>query len=264
MKNRSAWTSALALLALPMLLAGCGGDAMMESFTNDAEQARAHEWIGKMRRGEVEAVAARFDPSLADPKLPAIVAQMSKLVPRGEPAERKLVGVNKNFSSGETTLNLTYQYRFGETNLLINCATKEKADGTFTLVGMSVNPIAGSLDELNAFTLSGKTAAHYAVLLAAVAFPLLSLVALFFCVRERNLKRKWLWVLVIIFGVTKFSLDWTTGQWNFTLPSFLLFSGGYMKAPYSSLVLSVAIPAGAIAYFLRRWNSAPAEVSNPA
>lgn len=262
MNKQSFWTGVFTLVALPLLFAGCGGRTSIDAFTNDAEQARAHEWIDKMRRGESEAVAAKFDPSLADPKLPAILAEMATMVPAGEPTERKLIGAQRNIHNSGTTVNLTYQYRFGEQYRLLNCATLEK-DGNFTIIGMNVSEIEGSLEETNAFTLEGKSLVHFAVLALAVMFPTLILVALYLCVRERNLKRKWLWVLMIIFGVMRFSLDWTTGAWTWKPISFLLFSVGALKPTYGSLMLSIALPAGAVAYLLRRRNSRDTEVSNP-
>jgi hypothetical protein len=147
---------------------------------------------------------------------------------------------------------------------MINCATKEKKGGQFTIVGMHVTELEGSLETLNAFTFEGKGITHFVVLALAIAFPALTLVALYFCVRERNLKRKWLWVLMIIFGVIQFTLDWTTGAWTLKPIAVVLFSVGAFKLHYGPLMLSIALPAGAIAYFLRRRNSPGVEVSNPA
>lgn len=262
--RRSIWTGLATLVALCLVLTACSGQQTLEAFTNDAEQARAQEWIETMRRGDIEALTAKFDPSIASPQLPDIVAKMSKLVPPGAPTERKLVGVTRNSTAGETVANLTYQYRFGEKYFLINCATKEIADGSYTLVGMSVNPLESSIETQNAVTFSGKGPLHYLVLLLAIAFPVLTVFALFLCARERDLKRKWLWIVAILFGVTQLSLDWNSGEWEFALVHFMLFSSGFMKAPYGPLVLSVGLPAGAVAYLLRRRNSSAAPVSNPA
>jgi hypothetical protein len=260
LKNRPR-AGMLALLALPLLLAGCGNQ-MIETFTNDAEQARALGHIEDMRRGEFAALEAKFDPGIFGMAPKGTMERMSKAVPNGEPTERKLVGVNKSVWTDGTIVNLTYQFRFGEQYVLIKCATNEKQDGAYTIVGMNVNPLEGSLDEMHAFTLSGKTPVHYAVLLLAITFPLLSIVALYFCAREKGLKRRWLWVLMIIFGVTQFSLDWTSGGWSFSPLSLLLFSASAAKPLYGPLILGVALPVGAIAYFLRRRNSPDTAVSN--
>ena len=65
---------------------------------------------------------------------------------------------------------------------------------------------------------------------------------------------KWLWCLFIIVGVGKFSIDWVTGVWTFTPIYLLLFGAGAVRGlgGYGPWIISVAIPAGAIAFQIWR------------
>jgi hypothetical protein len=81
-----------------------------------------------------------------------------------------------------------------------------------------------SLESQNRFRLSGKSAAQYFVLVAAIAAAILSLYSLVACIRTKLPGRKWPWVLFIILGIGTISINWSTGQWAVAPISVQLFS----------------------------------------
>jgi hypothetical protein len=139
---------------------------------------------------------------------------MAALIPKGTPTTVRLVGANRFSSrSAGTTLNLTYEYQFGTQYLLVNVATKTR-NGVLTIVGFRVLPESASLEAQNKFSLAGKDALQYVVLGAAIIVSIFTLVVLAVCISTKVKRRKWLWILFILFGFGKLSVNWSTGQWG--------------------------------------------------
>jgi len=78
------------------------------------------------------------------------------------------------------------------------------------------------------------------------------------------LRRKWAWVLFVLFGVGTMTVDWTSATWGFNPVSFVLFSGGASAGFYGPWTISIALPLGALVYlWRRRRNQNPVPLSNP-
>jgi hypothetical protein len=134
---------------------------------------------------------------------------------------------------------------------LTNVAVEEK-NGAKTIVGFNVNPITQSLETQNRFTLVGKDAVHYTVLLAAVAAALLTLYSLVVCARSKPLRRKWLWVLFILFGFGKAAVNWTTGEWGIAPLSVQMFSASAVAPLYGPWTIAASLPLGALMFLFYR------------
>ena len=256
----------LALAATLVLtqLSGCDAQQTIEKFATAPDRKRAVELIEMMRAGKLDELAPKFSPSLQSPELRPTLEKMSAMMPPGEPRQRTLIGAYTNYTNGVRSTNLTYQYDFGDRWFVVNCAYNESGPDA-GIIGMVINPLAGPLKAQPEFGLRGKTPLHYGVLVAAVLALALVLVALIRCIRERDLPKKWLWVLFILVGVAQFSIDWTTGQWQFNYFWVLLFSASAVFQPYGSWVVSVGLPAGALVYLGRGfWNHPRSRLSKPA
>ena len=135
--------------------------------------------------------------------------------------------------------------------VLASIALKRTASTT-TIVSFNAARIP---EDFNNFTAAGRSLTQYTALAFALAVPLFMLWTLVSSIRtpmERT--AKWLWCLFIIVGVGKFSIDWVTGVWTFTPIYLLLFGAGAVRGlgGYGPWIISVAIPAGAIAFQIWR------------
>lgn len=240
---------AIALAAI--LLAGCGQQAMLNYFSSPQDQAEAQQVIAQLRQGNLEAVESELDAGIKDASIRSKLITMAALIPEGEPLSVKVVGETKNTVNSATTVNTTFEYQYPEKWLLINVAFR-KGGGTRTIVGFRVKPIARSLEEENKFTLSGKNPLQYGVLALAVPAVLLTLYALVACIRTRMQRRKWLWILFILFGVGKFWVNWTTGQAGFMPVAIQLFSASAFANFYGPWTVAVSFPLGAVWFLLVR------------
>lgn len=250
-----------ALVAL-LVTVGCSQEELLEKIASPEDRKIATECLDLVRNGDIAAIEARMDPSLKTPDLHATLQQMADVLPDGKPDSVKLVGANVNTSNDERTANLTYQYGYGERWFLANCAT-QKLGKTLTIVGLNVQSLEKPLEQAT-FDLRGKSAKHYAILVAAILFVLTSVFALIVCIMERGLRRKWAWILFIIFGIGTLTFNWSTGETSFALLSFQLFSASAQSELYGAWMISLSLPVGAVWYLVRRFllNHQPADRSN--
>ena len=238
-------------VCLTLLLGACSQDALMQKFASSAEQAAARAYIDQLRNREFAEIEKAADTMIAGPTLDATLGKMAGLIPSGPPVSVKLVGAHRLSASGGTTVNLTFEFQFPDRWVLANVATRSK-DGSTTIIGLNVYPELSSLESANRFTLSGKTAFQYFVLGSAIVAAIFTLVVLFVCVRTKIKRRKWLWVLFILFGFGKLSVNWTTGQWGFMALAAQLFSAAAAAPLYGPWMVSVSLPIGAILFLIYR------------
>ncbi|MBV9109805.1 MAG: hypothetical protein JO306_10400 [Gemmatimonadetes bacterium] len=138
--------------------------------------------------------------------------------------------------------------------------------------GASVTPISEPLEKVNAFTLGGKSLAHYVMLILVILIPLVCVYGAVLVFRM-PLRRRWLWLLFCLVGIGRWSLEWTSGVSTLTPISVLALGAGFFRAsPYASWTFAIGIPFGALWAILKyhrgEWRNAPvqpvpAEPANP-
>lgn len=242
----------LASMLSALLLLGCNQQEMLEKFSTPTDQATAKAYIADLQAGRLDVIESHLDPSIKAPGVHATLIQMAGILPAGSPTSVKLVGARKLITPAGSQTNTTFEYQWGDKWLMANVAV-QKSGGAETIVGINVNPLKASLEEQARFTLSGKSGAQYAILAGAILAFGLTLVALVVCVRTKGLRRKWLWIIFILFGLGAISVNWTTGAVAFQ-PIFIgLFSAAAMAQFYGPWTISMSVPIGAMVFlFFRR------------
>ena len=103
------------------------------------------------------------------------------------------------------------------------------------------------------FTFKNKGFLHYLFLFFATLIPIFIIITLIFAIKTK-LKNKWLWIIGILFGFIKFSINWTTGQVGFNLINISILGAGFSKpgniAPW---ILSFSLPIVAIIFWHKRY-----------
>lgn len=253
--KRDAWIAAFVrFMAVGLTLlsgVGCSQAALLQKFASAEDQATAKKYVDDLRTGRYAEIEAVADPSIKGPTMRGTLEQMAGLIPDEEPSSIKLVGAETTKGPGGTIKNLTFEYGFGDKWLLVNLATQSRAD-VFTIVGFNVYPQAQSLADGNRFGLTGKTPGQYLILALAILLPLLTLYALILCARTKMVRGKWLWIVVILLGVGKVAVNWTTGEWQVTPLAIQLLSVSAFTAGYGPWVVAVSVPLGAILFLFRR------------
>ncbi|SIN70003.1 hypothetical protein SAMN05444394_0889 [Algoriphagus halophilus] len=129
-----------------------------------------------------------------------------------------------------------------------------KEGNKLTVTGFDARWMEAPLSKIHAFTFSGKPAINYIFFILAIAsvgFVIFTLVAAI----RTPMKRKWLWIIGILFTFIKFKLNWTTSEFDFQLISFQLLGAGFSK---SGLVapwfLTFSVPVFAIAFWIKKFQ----------
>ena len=234
-----------------VLLAGCSPQEMVERLVPPEDRVLATRYIDLLRSRSFEEIELAFDPSIAGPRLRETLTAMANLLPAGNPTSTKIIGAQRFIDGAGTTTNITFEYEFSGEWVVVNVALLHKQDAV-SIVGFNVYPMAGALEELNAFRLEGKSLLHYAVLGLVIALPIFTIYALVACFMTRMPGRKWAWALFILFGVGSVALNWTTGEWEFQPLRLQLLSASATAALYQPWVLSASFPLGAVIFLFRR------------
>lgn len=243
-----------------MILSGCGDPAsQIKKFTPPEDEAIAKNYIDLLRQNKFEPIEKDLDPSIKSDFTQDTLVKMSAVIPAQDPISVKVIGAHSFKGSNLSKINLTFEYEFPSKWLLINVAT-QKRDGVSTIIGFYVYPLSDSLENLNKFTLKGKSFPQYAIFAFAVLIPFLTLYVLVLCIRTKIEKRKWLWIIFILFGIGRLTVNWTTGQWQIAPLYFSLFGSGAFAPPYGAWLISISLPLGAIVFLIRRKKlAAPTE-----
>jgi hypothetical protein len=242
------WRQHVGWLLSVSLLVACNQEEMLQKFASPEEQAVAKKYIDQLRNRDFGEIEKAADPSIAGASLEDALKTMADLIPADPPVSVQLVGAHRMSStSSGTVVNLTFEYRFHDRFVLANVATKI-INGVTSIVGFHVQPESGSLESRNRFTLGGKNALQYGVLTLAVGVAIFTLCVLVVCIRTKLKRRKWLWILFILFGFGKLSVNWATGQWGIQVLAAQLFSASTYADFFGPWIISVSLPIGAMVF----------------
>lgn len=256
----------LAVLAvLCLVLGACSQQSLVDKLEPKAESSAAKAIIEQLRDGDLAAVKAQLDPRYARPDLDHSLSELAALFPKGQPDSVKTVGAYTSYThqagspQQRAEFNLTYEYQFGDKWILASIVLVRQHD-KLLIEGLHARPMAESLETSNAFTLRNKSIVHWLMLGLFVADTLLCLYAFVLCLRSPITRRKWLWAVFTLLGVTTLHFDWNSGHFAFQALSVQLFSGSAMAQPYGPWVLSLSIPLGAIWFLVVRRRLVAASV----
>jgi hypothetical protein len=248
-------------IAFCLCLAGCTRAQLMKRITPREDESFARRYVELLRQQAFDQVEHVLDPSIAGSDVRNKLATMVGLFPSGDPKSTKVVAFSFRPGRESSTHWLTLEYEFPDKWLLVAISIQRKG-GASTIAGLSVTPLADSLEHVNRFSLVGKSALQYAVLGLALVAAIFSFYVFVVCLRTKRQNRKWLWAIFILAGVGKLGVNWTTGALQFTpLAINIPCAGGSAMTVYGPWVVSVYAPLGAIVYLMkRRKHATPNEV----
>jgi hypothetical protein len=240
------------ILAL-MILSGCNQneESLLKKYTPPEDETIATNYIALLRHGRFESIEKDLDPRIKNDLARDTLVRMAQAIPSPDPISVKVIGAHQFRTSDLYKINLSFEYQFPSQWMLINVATQRKG-GITTIVGFNVYPLSDSLENLNKFALFGKAFLQYATLAFAILIPIFTLYALVLCFRTKIVKRKWLWLIFVLMGIGKITVNWTTNQWNFATLTFQILGSSAFAPPYGAWLISVSLPLGAIVFLFRR------------
>jgi hypothetical protein len=240
----------LVVLSCAVFFTGCTARSLIDRIAPETV-AEAKTNFDYLRHHQFDQIESSLDPSIDRDTLQANFTQMAALVPQGEPISVNTVGAyEKCLTRAGCQTQVTLEYQFPDRWLLMQLIVHSQDDRT-VITSMHVRQESASLEEINRFTLRGKTTLQYIVLVAAVGSVLAMLDALIVCVRT-PMRRKWLRMIIILLGVGKVVVNWTTGEADYHIFWLNIPPAGLVAQPYGAWFLSVSMPLGAILFFINR------------
>ncbi|MES2120903.1 MAG: hypothetical protein V4513_10045 [Pseudomonadota bacterium] len=241
----------LILLAfLASCLVGCTPDKLEESALSPQERALVRAAIQDVANNDAGKLAQRVPPQAA-PKVASAMPLMRTALPQG-PFEVSLAAANWNTVGSSRRMNAVYEVK-GKDGWALVEATIESSGGRLLLDEIYFQRTPGDPKNLNAFKLSDAGLGGWAMLTAMIAAVGITIGGLFRIWKSGLFRRRWLWTLGALIGLTSFRLNWTTGQWSFQPISIQLLSVSAFKQPiFAPWVFAVGIPAVALVALFRR------------
>lgn len=235
-----------------LILTSCSQKEFFDKFVPHDAVDFAKQYLTLFRTRDYDTIEKQLDPTIRTPGLRGALEKMAGLVPSDEPESIKVVG-SRTFSSSQTwQANLSFEYQYPKQWLLVSIVLERKGE-TFIVKGVNIQPLRASLEEINRFTWTGKTAICYVILALSILVPIFSLAVLVLCIRTKIPKYKWLWGIFILLGFFQVYVDWTSCQVRLNPCSFQLLGTSFWRgSPYSSWIIGVSIPVGAILFLIRR------------
>ena len=245
------WIGPLSLLAA-LALAGCDQRALFEKSIPKEQAEFSRNYLALFQARNFESIEAKIAPSLRNAQLRSKLEEIANFFPAEKPTDIEIVEA-QTLSRGNTNqFNLTFQYGYHGKWLLANVVLEKKAGETIVM-GINAQQLPDSLEHINRVTFAGKSIRHFTIFALAIIFPLLIIFTTILCIKTPIPKRKWLWVIFILFGFVRITLRWSDGKLYIDPIHAQFLGAGFLKSiPCGPLLLSVAIPIGAIVFLLRR------------
>jgi hypothetical protein len=238
------WKSAAVLVLLG--LNGCGG--FIDRVAPD-EVRNGKSYFEELRQRQADQILQSFDPNDDKDQLRSQLGKVFALVPQEEPLGVKTLGASTECKgSGVCTKLIVLEYKYPDRWILFE-VTVSNQSGHDAITDLTVRPESSPVDSMSRFTLSGKGLDHYSILLMALISVSIAIYAVVICIRTPIQKRKWLWIVIIILGIGKFGIEWSSGELWYKVLYLSIFPAGF-GFDYESPFVYASIPAGAILFLL--------------
>jgi hypothetical protein len=240
-----------AALLLALALSGCDSQKFMNALTPEKESKAGQAFIDDIRTGNFAPVLSAIDPQLA-PQLNAdLLGRMRALFGGQSVKSVKVVGSHVNTTPEFKRYSFVYEYELTKQWLIADIVL-QPVKGHLQIEGFHAQQMSQSLEQFNAFTLQGRGAKFLIFLGLTVLFSVFVIATTIVCWRTPIPRRKWLWRIFVLVGITQFTLNWTTGDLGFQPLQINLLSAGFIQQLYGPIILQLGVPVGAIMFWIRR------------
>ena len=244
------------LIALMIFgLTGCNTKIDYSKIVPDNVNKFATGFISEIHRGNIDSCLTLVLPEMNNDNGKQFLANTYTSIQSFSIDSFSIINAEKTSIIGDngfTNYRIDYEYKVGNKFLYFTFGIREQNEKLIitTFDGTIKDE---SLSRVHAFTLANKGFLHYLILFFAIMIPIFIIVTLIYATKTK-LTKKWLWIIGILFGTVKFSINWTTGQVGFNLINISFLGVGFSKsgiiAPW---VLSCSLPIVAIIFWYNRY-----------
>lgn len=225
-------------------LASCSPTKLAESVLTTQERAVIRGAIDDVARNDIADLQKRMAPELA-PKVGEAMPAMTRALPP-PPLEVSVTTANWTSDGATRQTHAVYQVK-GKGGWALIDATTRTSGGRTQLTGLYVQATPSDPKQANEFSLSDAGAAGWTMLAAMVAALAVTIAALVRIWRSGRFRRRWLWTIGTLVGVTTLKMNWATGALGFQPISLQILSISAFKQPiFAPWILGVSVPAVAL------------------
>ena len=242
-------------MMISILLSGCSMNEIPEKLIPKKADEFSKNYIDSLENGKTDYCFNKLDKQYQNEEAKAFYSISYENLKDKDLISSRIVNSQKRtifFENTVTNYNLVYEYEYSGNLWVYYTFQLLEKENDFVVQTFSILPSDQSLSKIHEFTFENKSFINFLWIFLVIIIPIFILVTLIFAIRT-PLKRKWLWIIFILFGFVAFSLNWTTGEIRFQLINFKLFGAGIVKsgiiAPW---IVSFAIPIGAIVFWFKR------------
>ncbi len=237
-------------LAVTLLLAlgGCQWRAL--SAAQDADLRGVFEQV---RRGDLAATGAAFDPQFRPPTLHADLPQWRAQMPAGTPQIQRLNQAVSKDKQGRLNYGASYEYDFPGKGLLVQVEKRRDLAGKTTITAFRVVGAPPHIADHYRFSLTDRKPFQYAFLFLAFLSPALGLWGMAAVWRAPDIPRRFkpIWTIAMAIGFMDLTMDWANGDVFYqTANLHILFITARKFSPVSPWMISTSLPLASIAFLL--------------
>jgi len=245
----------LTILVLTMLLTSCNSSyKISESEVSNEANVIAKTYIEKLLTGNIDYCFNNFDTQFQDEKLKRFLFEAYSFIKGKKLLSSSIISYKTTTIYNESKIinyELCYEYEYNDFWIYFNFHIQQN-NKEIKVLGLNIIPYKNSLHEVNKFTLMNKDLIHFFFLFMVIIIPLFIIFSIIYCFKT-PLKRKWLWILFMLFGIISFKLNWTTGDFELQLLNIRLLGAGFSRfGTVSPWILSFAVPVGAILFWIKK------------
>ena len=252
-------------IVLAMFLSSCTSETWVNQFVPKDEDRFARSFIDTIHQSDYPAALSVLD-STAIRDDSVTLKSLCQLLPRDTISSMKLVGSIVGTRNSVTRSYLSYEIEYRAKWRLVDLSTV-RSNGKMRITRYRFTYLDMPLEQLNAFSFTGKTGWHYLLFGVGVLIVAIVLTALVLCIQSK-VSKMWAWILVVVISWGQLSMNWTTGDVEFKFFTMQFLGIGAVKsAPYGPWLFSISIPVGALIFLWhlrkkRTANQIPLMVAN--
>ena len=240
---------------LGLFLTGCDQREMMRKMTPTEDYLLAREFVSQVVAGDIASAEKSLSSQLNRDEARKGLESLSATFKHGEIKNFEVVGLyfrtgfGNNQSSRRTDMTLQMEL---STGWFAGTVVTTIEGGTRKIFIANFQSTPDSLENMNALNLMDRPILGLLFLPLMIVMPLFSIYALVLCVRT-PLKRKWLWIVFILFSVTTLRLNWSTGGLHFQPLSVQLLGASFFRnGLVGPWIFGLSFPLGALLFLLKR------------
>ena len=242
--NKTAW---IPLICGALLLSGCDFRQKLNSANPETKQL-AENVFQQLRHHQYDSIKPQLDSSIDASTVQQNLEELSTHIPDEDPVSVRTITTSKFCTVNRgCMIHLVLEYQYHSQWMLADISTHEQ-DGVRLISGLHAKSEPASLQAQNQFTWSGKTPLHFIFLGICLFVILFDLWILIRCIRTKVPGRKWLWILFIVVGILRVSLNWTSGELSYRLLWLSFPIAGSSQSLFDAMYFYFSIPIGAIAF----------------